>query len=164
MEVPEGEETPPEGMNPIAATGALPETSDRCETVLADEGEGEGSEGQILSNVSTAAPVAEETDGVTPDGLVVPEGVEAELEEAADERCAVGEAVEILSGQVTAVTDELLSDDEWIRDELFRTIRALALPLTLFVASGLLFASGLVRTDNAPVNFLAGRQRTKPTE
>lgn len=70
----------------------------------------------------------------------VPEVVDRQLEE--------------LAAEVAAVTDELVSDDEWIRVELFRTVRALALPLMLLLAAGMVFAWGFVQLNNPFSRFL----------
>ena len=50
-----------------------------------------------------------------------------------------------------------MSDDEWIRVELFRTVRALALPLVLLLAAGLTFAWAFVQLNNPLSRFLAQR-------
>ena len=85
----------------------------------------------------------------------------ADGEGSADACAAVAEAVDTqigaLAAEVAAVTDELVSDDEWIRVELFRTIRALALPLVLLLAAGLTFAWAFVQLNNPLSRFLAQR-------
>lgn len=72
----------------------------------------------------------------------------------------VDRQLEELAAEVAAVTDELVSDDEWIRVELFRTVRALALPLMLLLAAGMVFAWGFVQLNNPFSRFL----RQEPAE
>lgn len=67
---------------------------------------------------------------------------------------AVDRKLEDLAAELATVTDELVSDDEWIRVELFRTVRALALPLVLLLAAGMVFAWGFVQLDNPFSRFL----------
>lgn len=67
---------------------------------------------------------------------------------------AVDRKLEDLAAELAAVTDELVSDDEWIRVELFRTVRALALPLVLLLAAGMVFAWGFVQLDHPFSRFL----------
>ncbi len=85
----------------------------------------------------------------------------ADGQESAEACAAVAEAVDTqigaLAAEVAAVSDELVSDDEWIRVELFRTIRALALPLVLLLAAGLTFAWAFVQLNNPLSRFLAQR-------
>lgn len=52
------------------------------------------------------------------------------------------------SGRVEDQADEaqeILSNDEWISEELYRTARALVLPLALLLVAGVAFAAGFVR-------------------
>jgi hypothetical protein len=148
---PPGEGPPLEGVNTFAGFGAAEAVADRCEVEASPD----------PAPTSVPAESAPPTSVLEPDDIDGEAGadVAAELDAAADERCAVGEAVDVLADQVAAVTDELLSDDEWIRDELFRTIRALALPMAVFLASGVVLAAGLVRFDRSFINFLCGRRR-----
>lgn len=71
---------------------------------------------------------------------------------------AVDDRIEELAAEVAAVTDELVSDDEWIRVELFRTVRALALPLVLLLAAGMVFAWGFAQLNNPLSRFLRQEQ------
>jgi hypothetical protein len=88
-------------------------------------------------------------------------GGEADAEQSA--ACAavaevVDQKIDALTAEVSVVTEELVSDDEWIRVELFRTVRALALPLVLLLALGMVFAWGFVRLDNPLSRFLHQEQ------
>jgi hypothetical protein len=89
------------------------------------------------------------------------EGGEADAEQSA--ACAavaevVDQKIDALTAEVSVVTEGLVSDDEWIRVELFRTVRALALPLVLLLALGMVFAWGFVRLDNPLSRFLHQEQ------
>ncbi len=66
----------------------------------------------------------------------------------------VDQRIEELAAEVAVVTEELVSDDEWIQVELFRTVRALALPLVLLLAAGMVFAWGFAQLDNTFSRFL----------
>ncbi len=68
--------------------------------------------------------------GGNPDPLETP---------SADDELTPGERAD------AAEAAEVLSDDEWITAELYRTVRTLALPLALLLAAGMVFAAGLMR-------------------
>jgi hypothetical protein len=70
----------------------------------------------------------------------------------------VDQRIDELAAEVAVVTDELITDDEWIRVELFRTVRALALPLVLILAAGMVFAWGFAQLDNPLSRFLRQEQ------
>jgi len=129
-----------------------------CEELVVEAGEEAAAEAETDTSlppepVATVPPVEAEA--------AEQEEAVAEQEEAAETCAAVEDAVNELSDQVAAFTDELLSDDEWIQDELFRTIRALAFWLALLVAAGVVLAAGVVRLDNEFSNFLSGRESSK---
>ncbi len=70
-------------------------------------------------------------------------------EAEADAAAAAREAV---------VADELLTDGQWIHDELYRTVRALLLPTVLALAGGFVLALGLANTDVQPFRLLRPRR------
>ncbi|MFW2335911.1 SGNH/GDSL hydrolase family protein, partial [Ilumatobacter sp.] len=84
----------------------------------------------------------------------------AAVSRAVDEQ--IEEQIEELAAEVAVVTEELVSDDEWIRVELFRTVRALALPLLLLLALGMVFAWGFAQLDNPLSRFLR-QERDRPS-
>jgi hypothetical protein len=75
---------------------------------------------------------------------------EAEVEEADLE--AAGSAVDAV------VADDLLTDGQWISDELYRTIRALLIPIVLALAGSFVLALGLANTDRQPFRLLRPRR------
>ena len=72
---------------------------------------------------------------------------------------AVDQQLDELAAGVALATEDLVSDDEWIRIELFRTVRALALPLVLLLAAGMIFAWGFVQLSNPLSRFLSQERR-----
>jgi hypothetical protein len=108
-------------------------------------GEGDavgGATGDVGADASAACEAALATDGAAS-----PEEVEAcaAVEDAVTG--AVDQKIEELAAEVSVVTEGIVSDDEWIQVELFRTVRALALPLVLLLAAGVVFAWGFVQVD-----------------
>ena len=108
-----------------------------------------------------ATPVSDEGASAAACEDALAEGGEADAEESA--ACAavaevVDQKIDELTAEVSVVTEGLVSDDEWIRVELFRTVRALALPLVLLLALGMVFAWGFVRLDNSLSRFLHQEQ------
>jgi hypothetical protein len=75
---------------------------------------------------------------------------EAEVEEA--DLAAAGSAVDAV------VADDLLTDGQWISDELYRTIRALLIPIVLALAGSFVLALGLANTDRQPFRLLRPRR------
>jgi hypothetical protein len=107
------------------------------------------------------APVAGDDASAVACEAALADGGEADAEQSA--ACAavaevVDQKIDALTAEVSAVAEELVSDDEWIRGELFRTVRALALPLVLLLALGMVFAWGFVRLDNPLSRFLHQEQ------
>jgi lysophospholipase L1-like esterase len=63
-------------------------------------------------------------------------------------------AVDAVGGDLTsteevdaAVAADVLSDGEWVTTELYRTVRALVLPLALLLAAGIVLGAGVVRKN-----------------
>ncbi len=83
---------------------------------------------------------------------------DAEVEEA--DLAAAGSAVDAV------VADDLLTDGQWISDELYRTIRALLIPIVLALAGSFVLALGLANTDRQPFRLLRPRRtwRDRATE
>ena len=116
-----------------------------------------------------AAPPPEESDGQADADVGVSEvcqtasaidGEPTAGETAACEAAAgaVSDRIDELAAGVSVVTDDVISDDEWISVELWRTVRALALPLVLLLAAGIVFAWGFAQLSNPLSRFLRQEQ------
>ena len=118
--------------DPAGGPSGVDETSEACEAALAPGGAVTVDEAAACAAVSRA----------------VDEQIEQQIGE--------------LAAEVSVVTEELVSDDEWIRIELFRTVRALALPLLLLLALGMVFAWGFAQLSNPLSRFLRQEQNGTP--
>ena len=120
-----------------------------------DSGEGTGAGDGVVVDETSEACEAALTAGGAP--TVREAAACAAVSQAVDEQ--IEQQIEELAAEVAVVTEELVSDDEWIRVELFRTVRALALPLLLLLALGMVFAWGFAQLDNPLSRFLRQEQQ-----
>ncbi len=145
------------GVTPVDGVIADRPFSCSDESAFPGTGEADGSEGPDGGVDGGADTTAACEEALGADGSAGADQDEAAACVAVAE--VVDDRLDELAAEVAVVTEELVSDDEWIRIELFRTVRALALPLVLLLAAGMIFAWGFAQLNNPFSRFLSQEHR-----